>query len=255
MFLFCTATAVNALHTARERMDDTVNVKLKKYQLAQAMYGNVRDMSVAVRNLALLTEPEAMKPELARIQKQKVLFNSNRQALAGIMKSDSTPAGRAAMDKITAAVDPTFTALDRASQLGLANRQQETVAFLISDVRPVQNKLLGALSDMADIQQHNSQTAVEQSSKSVARATLILMLLAGASVIVAAGTCVVITRVLMRQRGLTTQLTHQRPYSGNTDHKGNEKREKYQCRHHDDRMRDQFSGIVYAFVCHLLLNV
>ncbi|MCW0352329.1 methyl-accepting chemotaxis protein [Pantoea ananatis] len=201
LFVFCTATAVNALHTARERMDDTVNVKLKKYQLAQAMYGNVRDISVAVRNIALLTEPDAMEPELARMQKQKALFNTNRQALADIMKSDSTPAGRAAMEKITDSVAPTFTALEKASQLAVANRQKETAAFLISDVRPVQNKLLGALSDMTDIQQHNSKTAVEQSSKSASRATLILMLLAGASVIVAAGTCVVITRVLMRQLG------------------------------------------------------
>ncbi|MGP2450651.1 methyl-accepting chemotaxis protein [Pantoea stewartii subsp. indologenes] len=201
LFVFCTATAVNALHTARERMDDTVNVKLKKYQLAQAMFGNVRDMSVAVRNIALLTEPDAMKPELARMQKQKALFNTNRQALADIMKSDSTPAGRAAMAKITDAVAPTFTALDKASQLAAANRQKETAAFLISDVRPVQSKLLSALSDMTEIQQHNSQTAVEQSSTSAARATLILILLAGASVIVAAATCVVITRVLMRQLG------------------------------------------------------
>ncbi|MDF7787452.1 methyl-accepting chemotaxis protein [Pantoea stewartii] len=201
LFVFCTATAVHALHTARERMDDTVNVKLKKYQLAQAMYGNVRDISVAVRNVALLSDPKAMKPELARMQKQKALFNTNRQALADIMKSDSTPAGRAAMEKISDAVAPTFTALDKASQLALDNRQKETAAFLISDVRPVQSKLLGALSDMADIQHHNSQTAVEQSSQSAARATFILMLLAGASVIVAAGTCVVITRVLMRQLG------------------------------------------------------
>ncbi|WP_347449247.1 methyl-accepting chemotaxis protein [Pantoea stewartii] len=199
--VFCAGTAINALHTARERMDDTVNVKLRKYQLAQAMYGNMRDMSVAVRNIALLTESEAMKPELARMQKQQALFNTNRQALADIMKSDSTPAGRAAMEKITDAVSPTFTALEKASQLALGKRQKETVAFLISDVRPVQNRLLGALSDMADIQHHNSLTAVEKSSKSASRATFILTLLTGASIIIGALTCVFVIRVLMRQLG------------------------------------------------------
>ena len=201
LFVFCTGTAVHALHTARERMDDTVNVKLKKYELAQAMFGNVRDMSVAVRNIALLSDREAMKPELARMQKQKALYQTSRQALAGIMQSDSTPAGREAIKRITDAEAPTFEALDQASQIALANRDKEMVAYLINNVRPVQSKLLSALSDMTEIQQHNSQTAVEQSSTSAARATLILILLAVASVIVAAATCVVITRVLMRQLG------------------------------------------------------
>ena len=34
-------------------MDDAVNVKMKKYQLVLDMRGSIRDMGIAVRNLAL----------------------------------------------------------------------------------------------------------------------------------------------------------------------------------------------------------
>ncbi len=39
LLTLCTGTALRAFHHAREGMDDTVNIKMKKYQLAQAMFG------------------------------------------------------------------------------------------------------------------------------------------------------------------------------------------------------------------------
>ncbi|WP_054633857.1 methyl-accepting chemotaxis protein [Pantoea stewartii] len=201
LFILCTGIAQQALHHAREGMDDTVNIKMKKYQLAQSMYGEVRDMGIAVRNIALLSDTEAMQPEVTRIQKQKALFIANRQALGAILASDSTPAGREAFKRITDSEGPTFAALDQATRLGLANLDKETTDYLLKDVRPVQTKLLNALRDMTEIQEKNSQAAVQQNSHSTARASLILMLLATASVIVAVGACAVTISVLMRQLG------------------------------------------------------
>ena len=201
LFIFCSGIGVHALYTARDRMEDTVNIKMKKYQLAQAMFTSVRDMGVAVRNIALLSTPDAMKPELARLQKQKDLFMANQQALSDIMQSDSTPAGREAMKRISDTSPPTFKILDEAAQMAVANHDRETAAFLINNVRPVQNKLLSALSDMTDIQQHNSQSAVKESSASAARSSLMLIVFATASVLVGTGACLVIIRVLMRQLG------------------------------------------------------
>ncbi|MBK4770439.1 MAG: hypothetical protein FT726_12370 [Pantoea sp. Morm] len=71
LFILCTGIALNALDHASDGMDDAVNVKMKKYQLVLDMRGGLRDMGIAVRNMALLSEPEAMKPEWERLQKQK----------------------------------------------------------------------------------------------------------------------------------------------------------------------------------------
>ena len=90
----CTGVAINALGNAREGMNDVVNVKMKEYKLALDMRGNVRDLAIAVRNLALLTDPKEMQPEWDRVQKQKAQFASSREELMRIMQTDSTQAGR-----------------------------------------------------------------------------------------------------------------------------------------------------------------
>ncbi len=54
---------------------------------------------------------------------------------------------------------------------------------------------------MAEIQERNSQVAVEQNRSSTDRASLILMLLTGTSVLWRRACFVVIIRILMRQLG------------------------------------------------------
>jgi len=201
LFVICTGTALQAFHKSREGMDDVVNVKMKKYTLVQAMLGNLKDMAVSVRMVALMSDPAEMAPVAAKMKEQKTRYIAERQALGELIKSDPTPDGMEAFQRITGTESLFFSVLEHATQLGLANLDKETVGYLKTDVRPVQSKLLGALADMARIQNNESQAAVQQNSASTGRASLILMLLTGASVLLAAGTCVFIIRILMRQLG------------------------------------------------------
>ncbi|MCW0351030.1 methyl-accepting chemotaxis protein [Pantoea ananatis] len=201
LFILCTGIAEQAFHASRESMDETVNVKMKKYSLTQDMLGELRDMAVAVRTIGLYSTPEEMQPAYQRLQESKANFITNRQLLTGIMKTDSTPAGLEAFRRLNDAEDPFFTAFEQACQLGLANRDKDFMAYMTKEVRPVQNRMLSALGDLARVQQKNSQDAVTQLSASTARASLIVLLLAGASVLIAVGACVFITRTLMRQLG------------------------------------------------------
>ena len=60
LLIICTGIALNALSRASDGMDDAVNVKMKKYQLVLDMRGSLRDMAIAVRNIALFTDPAMM---------------------------------------------------------------------------------------------------------------------------------------------------------------------------------------------------
>lgn len=201
LFVICTVIALMALARASDGMDDAVNVKMKKYQLVLDMRGGIRDMGIAVRNIALLTDPQAMKPEWERLQKQASLYEVNRRALVEVMKSDSTPEGREVIRRITDAEGPAISALKQAGQLGLDNRAQEATAYLMNVTRPAQTMLLNALNDMTQIQLKNTQSAVEQNSAAADRASLTLVLLAAVSVVIALVTCTLTIRLLMRQLG------------------------------------------------------
>ena len=201
LFMVCTGIAEQAFHSSRERMDDTVNVRMKKYSLAEDMLGELRDMAVAVRTVGLYSTPEEMQPAYQRLLTSKERFMANRETLSGMMKDDSTSSGREAFNRLNAAEGPFFAAFEQACQLGLANRDRDFINYLTKEVRPVQSRMIGALSDLAATQQKDSLEGVQQNSESTRQASLIVMLLAGASVLTGVVACVAITRILMRQLG------------------------------------------------------
>lgn len=74
LFMLCTGIALHALWQAREGMDDTVDVKMKRFALVLDMRSGVRDMAIAVRNLALLSDPAQMQPEWQRLASQREAY-------------------------------------------------------------------------------------------------------------------------------------------------------------------------------------
>ncbi|MFK3881801.1 methyl-accepting chemotaxis protein [Pantoea agglomerans] len=201
LFIICTGTAIHALDSARDGMDEVVNVRLKKYQTVLDMRGGVRDMAIAVRNLALLTDPVAMKPEWERLQKQRTLYISNREALSGMMQTDPGQAGREAMSRIESTEEAALSTLMTAGKLGMENRQQEVTDYLLKVARPAQQSLLKAINDLTELEMRSSRDAVVDNGIAIARTTWILIILAVLSVLAAVVTCAFIVRILMRQLG------------------------------------------------------
>jgi len=201
LFVICTGTAIHALDSARDGMDEVVNVRLKKYQTVLDMREGVRDMAIAARNLALLTDPATMQPEWERMQKQRALYIKNREALSGMMQADAGKEGREAMKRIESAEEAALSTLMTAGKLGLENRQQETTDYLLKVARPAQQNLLRAINDLTDLEMRNSRDAVVKNGNTIARTSWILIILAVSSVLAAIVICALIVRMLMRQLG------------------------------------------------------
>lgn len=201
LFVLCTGIAYNALSHAREGMEGAVNVKMKKYQLILDMRGSLRDMAIAVRNLALFNDQKVMQQEHERLDTQRSLYVKNRQALSVMMKQSSTPAEREAFQKVNDLESAAMSTIETAAQLGLANKQSEAAQYLIIVNRPAHRALLAALNEMTTIQMQNSQDAVASNAKAVSRAQMILSVIACISILVSVITGWIITHVLMRQLG------------------------------------------------------
>ncbi|WLS80733.1 methyl-accepting chemotaxis protein [Erwinia pyri] len=201
LLALCAGVAINSLNHAREDMNDVVNVKMKKYQLILDMRGSVRDLAIAVRNLALLSDLKDMQPEWERVQKQKQLFIHNREELAQMIQRNAVPAETAAFSKILEREGPAMSGFEKAAQLGLQNLQQETVPYLLNVSRPTQRALQDALNAMTAIQMQNASGAMEESSNESLDATILLAVLVAVSVLFAAGIGFMTLRVLMRQLG------------------------------------------------------
>lgn len=201
LFVLCTGIALNALWHARDGMNDSVNVKMKSLVLALDMRAGVRDMAIAVRNLALLTDPVQMQPEWQRLVTQRETYIQQREQLKKIMAYNVAPAGKAALGRVLSAEDAALSTQMTAGKMGLDNQQQEVTAYLMNSVRPAQKALLGALNELTDIEMKVSRDTVAENSVHTSRVASLLTWLAVLSVMLAAGTCFLTVRVLMRQLG------------------------------------------------------
>ncbi|WP_282497952.1 methyl-accepting chemotaxis protein [Pantoea stewartii] len=201
LFIMCTLVAERGLYKARDSMEKVVNIKMQKYATTQEMLGDLKDMATGVRMVALMSDPAEMAPIAARLKAQKTRYLADQQVLSELMKTDPTPAEKEAFQRMTGQENTFFSVFEHATQLGLANLDKETLDYLKNYVRPVQSKLLDALSDLARIQNDESRVAVQQNSALIEQTSLILMLLVGASVLAGTAVCTIVIRVLMRQLG------------------------------------------------------
>lgn len=201
LFILCTGIAVHALWQAREGMNDTVDVKMKRFALVLDMRGGVRDMAIAVRNLALLSDPVQMQPEWQRLVSQRDAYIRKREELEKSMSVNVSAQGKDALERALSAEGSALSTLMTAGKLGLNNRQQEATAFLMTTARPAQTALLDALNDLTDIEMKLSHDTVTQNSASTSRTAAVLSGLALLSILMSVATCNLLIRMLMRQLG------------------------------------------------------
>ncbi|WP_413796603.1 methyl-accepting chemotaxis protein [Kosakonia cowanii] len=201
LFILCTGISLHALWQARDGMDDTVNNKMKRYTLVLDMRAGLRDMAIAVRNLALLNDPAQMQPEWERLVSQREAYIRKREQLQKSMSDNVSEKGKAALASVLSSENIALSTLMEAGKLGMDNQQQAATTFLMNTARPAQKTLLDALNTLTDIEMQLSRDTVAENSASTSQTAWILTVMAALSILLATGTCLLTIRVLMRQLG------------------------------------------------------
>ncbi len=201
LLVICTGVALHALTDAQRGMNDAVNNKMKRFGLVLDMRGDIRDMAIAVRNMALLSDPKEMQPEWERLQAGRHKYISEREQLVDSMSHSVSAQGKTVLDEILAAEDNAMQTLMTAGKMGMENRQQEATVYLLKTTRPAQRKLLDALNRLTDIQKAQTVDTVAETSETVSRTRTVLIVLTLLSVLTAVAGCLIVSRSLMRQLG------------------------------------------------------
>jgi len=201
LLLLCTGVALHALLQAREDMDNTVSKKIYRLNLVQEMRNNSRDLSVAVRNIALFTDPKEKQAELARIVSQKTQYYENRENLVKSMSQNVSPEGKRALDNLLKVDDSTIKMLTSAGQNATKVSQAETVDYLMKTVKPQQHKMLGALNSLSDIQKQVTNKSISDARELVSHTVIMMGTLVLFSFFIAILVCITTIRTLTRQLG------------------------------------------------------
>jgi len=168
VFVLMTVMAVFATYNMYEmnkRMAHITESNNQQIDRVNQMIDSVSQRAIAVRNLTLLTDPELKKEELASIElAAKEYSKAESELLALIEKFDASEAEKALMEAIKRSEKTVGGLTDQAIELGMANKTEEAVEFLMEKVRPRQARWITVLQTLAGLQAKTSSEYTEDSN-------------------------------------------------------------------------------------------
>ena len=170
MLAFLVAIAVLGLFRMgqiQSRLTEITEVNGVEARLAVAMRITVYERSTAVRNVVLLTKVEDMQPEVDKIRQEEQKYTDAADKLSKMLASRAgTTQEKKALLARTLAQERVVTPLiNKASELGFANRNDEAVAFLMEEVRPAQRKFMELLGELIALENKASEDAAREAAQ------------------------------------------------------------------------------------------
>ncbi|NHZ37039.1 methyl-accepting chemotaxis protein [Massilia rubra] len=177
LLIGCVLLAMTRMAGVQGSLERIVEVNNVEMALATAMRVTVTDRMLALRNVALLTDPNEMAPEIERVKRQKEKYDENEAKLAKMFNdlAETTLEEKAFLTRIKEAESVILPVMAKALGLGQANKSEEAIKVLIHEVRPLQNKWLGELTGLIELEQRRSDQASIDARKSYESARTELM--------------------------------------------------------------------------------
>jgi methyl-accepting chemotaxis protein len=196
-----TTVGIFRMAQIQDRLDHVISFNNVVSRLVIDMRANVNDRISSLRVLTLMTDAGDMEPEMNRIKELAGKYADAQNKLSAQFVIESSAEEKSLLATIKEQEAIAMPAIAKASELWLANKAEEATKVLIKEIRPAQKKWMGALDQLASLEEKlNAQVQVDAAKGfSSGRNFMIIMglLAVGISVVAA----VVITRGLLKQLG------------------------------------------------------
>jgi methyl-accepting chemotaxis protein len=186
------------MRTIKGHLDKVTDDRLPKIIATKDLQINIRSAAVAIRNLVLPSGDDIKKTEKDRLDSLTKEFDKTLKLLTDSVESEE---GKALLVKIVSARSEWSAPFNKAAALSLDNKAVDATNALLTDVRPVQDKLIVAIDEMVAFLNKQTSMAQEDSGQAYAFAlTLMLVLAALGLALMGVGGWLVV-RTLTRQLG------------------------------------------------------
>jgi len=186
----------------QQRLENVVNVNNIETRLVIDMRAVVKDRTVALRNLSLLTDPGDMEPEVNRIKEYTAKYLETEQKISEMFAksnpSDEAKAMLATIKEQNAAAGPL---IDKAIALWLENKPEEATRILIKQIRPIQKKWMDTLDALVNYEDEQSALAAVLAREAFEGARNMTIGLGLIALVLGTGAGVIITRSILGQLG------------------------------------------------------
>ncbi|MBT2789994.1 methyl-accepting chemotaxis protein [Paraburkholderia strydomiana] len=200
--LVLAAIALYGLSELDASLDGIARVNNEETRLANELRSSIQDRAIALRNLALISDPRDVAQEAERMKRQDQLYADAFQQLSRMFAEPGTaPKERSLLDQIkqdeAAAIAPQRKAMDLALAHDTAGAMQE----LLQNARPPQRVWLARAIELAALEDQQNKEARENAVATYAKVRTMVAVIAGIAVLLGIVTAALISRSILRQLG------------------------------------------------------
>ncbi|CAM4011965.1 methyl-accepting chemotaxis protein [Roseateles saccharophilus] len=168
-----------------------VNDRVVKVEQLHRIRDNVNRTARAVRNIALLSDPDAIGKEIETIAANR---KSTVELFDKLKASIAAPRGIQLLAGVTAARSAYTASIQRVIDLGVQQQKDAARDLLLGETRSLQQAYFESLEALVDFQKELMRTSADDAAHAVGTASLSLLLVAAAAAIAGAALAILITR-------------------------------------------------------------
>jgi methyl-accepting chemotaxis protein len=190
---------MNEMQQHLKLITDVNNVEIA---LIDTMKESVSDRMIALRNLAILTDPARMTQETANLRRQENAYAEARDKLRKAFEDpNATDDEKASFAKLLDEENAALPLMAEAEKLGLANKTAETNDLLMNRVAPLQAAWLDSMKALGRLEVRQNDEATREGNDEYAAAVRLMVGLAAVALAAGIGAATLVTRTLLRQLG------------------------------------------------------
>ena len=195
LMLILVAIGLAGMNTLHDRLEGIVSHNGRQIQAVSEMRQAVMVLSVAVRNLALVTEDADRKKSAETIVEARNIYSAAQASFARLGISQQE---QAILNTISAKEKAAQVLTEKTVQLSYDNQLDEVIPVILNELQPAQQAWLDAMQSMVAFQQGAAKQAAESGYRWYSNARIVLLSLTGLALLIAGVTAYFITKSITR---------------------------------------------------------
>jgi methyl-accepting chemotaxis protein len=206
LLLIISVYSLSRMSNIQDKLNNIVNVNDIKQSLATTMFDMVNDQAIGLRNLVLLSKPEDIKLEVARVRLAEKQYSEAKDKLSVILASttNADPAEQSAFAAIADNEQIAHTLFSKIEAFSVVDDDAHATEILMGDARTAQKNWRQKLIALVKYETDKNNTAV----KNVDRAYQTTRITMTAIIVIGFLFALIVIRALTRSitRPLTTAV-------------------------------------------------
>jgi methyl-accepting chemotaxis protein len=183
LLLIVSVYSLSRMSNIQDKLNNIVNVNDVKQSLATTMFDMVNDQAIGLRNLVLLSKPEDIKVEVARVRLAEKQYAEAKDRLSAILAGAATadPAEQSAFAAIVENERIAHTLFSKIENFSMIDDDAHAIQILMGDARAAQKNWRQKLIELVKYETDKNNTAVENVDRAyqTTRVTMIAIIVIG----------------------------------------------------------------------------